>query len=56
MNEGTIVQVIGPVIDVLFEKGCLPSIRNAIMISNTAISDEEDNLVVEVDSILVTTW
>lgn len=48
MNEGTIVQVIGPVIDVLFEEGTLPSIRNAIMISNPAISDEEDNLVVEV--------
>jgi F-type H+-transporting ATPase subunit beta len=48
MNEGTIVQVIGPVIDVLFEGGILPSIRNAIMISNPAINDEEDNLVVEV--------
>ncbi len=48
MNEGTIVQVIGPVIDVLFEEGNLPSIRNAIFISNPAISDEEDNLVVEV--------
>jgi F-type H+-transporting ATPase subunit beta len=48
MNVGTIAQVIGPVIDVLFEEGNLPSIRNAIMISNPAISDEEDNLVVEV--------
>ena len=48
MNVGTIAQVIGPVIDVLFEEGNLPSIRNAIMISNPAINDEEDNLVVEV--------
>ncbi|MDO9527849.1 MAG: F0F1 ATP synthase subunit beta [Syntrophales bacterium] len=48
MNVGTIAQVIGPVIDVLFEEGTLPSIRNALTISNPAISDEEDNLVVEV--------
>ena len=48
MNVGTIAQVIGPVIDVLFEEGNLPSIRNAIMISNPAINDEEDNLIVEV--------
>ncbi|MGV8081859.1 MAG: F0F1 ATP synthase subunit beta [Syntrophales bacterium] len=48
MNIGTIVQVIGPVVDVEFEEGKLPSIMNAITISNPAINDEEDNLVVEV--------
>jgi F-type H+-transporting ATPase subunit beta len=48
MNTGTIVQVIGPVVDVAFKEGNLPSIMNSIMISNPAISDEEDNLVIEV--------
>ncbi len=48
MNTGKIVQVIGPVIDVEFEEGNLPNIMNALLITNPAISDEEDNLVVEV--------
>ena len=48
MNIGKIVQVIGPVIDVAFEEGKLPSILNAITITNPAINDEVDNLVVEV--------
>ena len=48
MNTGRIVQVIGPVIDVEFEEGNLPSIMNALTITNPTINDEEDNLVVEV--------
>ncbi|HOI72513.1 MAG TPA: F0F1 ATP synthase subunit beta [Syntrophales bacterium] len=48
MNIGTIVQVIGPVVDVEFEEGKLPAIMNAITITNPAINDEEDNLIVEV--------
>ena len=48
MNIGKIVQVIGPVLDVAFEEGKLPSILNAILITNPAINDEADNLVVEV--------
>jgi F-type H+-transporting ATPase subunit beta len=48
MNVGRIVQVIGPVVDVEFEEGQLPSIMNAITISNPAINDEEDNLIIEV--------
>jgi F-type H+-transporting ATPase subunit beta len=48
MSVGTIIQVIGPVIDVEFPKGDLPNILNAVLISNPAISDKEDNLVVEV--------
>jgi len=48
MNIGKIVQVIGPVIDVAFEEGKLPSILNALLITNPAINDEADNLVVEV--------
>ena len=48
MNIGKIVQVIGPVVDVSFEEGKLPSILNAISITNPAINDQEDNLIIEV--------
>ena len=47
-NIGTITQVMGPVVDVEFEQGQLPNILTGLLISNPAISDEEDNLVVEV--------
>ncbi|MCX7817148.1 MAG: F0F1 ATP synthase subunit beta [Syntrophales bacterium] len=47
-NIGKVVQVIGPVVDVEFPEGHLPSIMNAILITNPAINDEEGNLVVEV--------
>ena len=45
---GKIVQVIGPVVDVEFEQGQLPAIRNALLTSNSAINDEGDNLTLEV--------
>jgi F-type H+-transporting ATPase subunit beta len=48
MNIGKIVQVIGPVVDVAFEEGQLPQIMNAITITNPAINDEPENLIVEV--------
>jgi F-type H+-transporting ATPase subunit beta len=38
----------GPVVDVEFEQGQLPNILTALLVSNPAISDEEDNLVIEV--------
>ncbi|MBL0732194.1 MAG: F0F1 ATP synthase subunit beta [Desulfosarcina sp.] len=47
-NIGKITQVIGPVVDVEFEQGKLPTILTALLISNPNISDEPDNLVVEV--------
>ncbi len=47
-NIGKITQVMGPVVDVEFEQGKLPTIYTALFISNPAISDEADNLVVEV--------
>lgn len=47
-NIGRIVQVIGPVIDVEFERGHIPPIYNAIKITNPAISDQPWNLVAEV--------
>ncbi|MBW2039464.1 MAG: F0F1 ATP synthase subunit beta [Deltaproteobacteria bacterium] len=48
MKEGKIVQVIGPVIDIEFEEGDLPTIYNAVKVTNPRISDKEWNLVVEV--------
>jgi len=47
-NVGKIVQVIGPVVDVEFEPGQLPSIMNSLLVSNKGINDVEDNLVIEV--------
>jgi F-type H+-transporting ATPase subunit beta len=47
-NIGKLVQVMGPVVDVEFEQGKLPTIYTALTISNPAINDEADNLVVEV--------
>ena len=37
MNKGTVAQVIGPVVDVDFEKGEIPSVLNALYI------EQEDN-------------
>jgi F-type H+/Na+-transporting ATPase subunit beta len=45
---GKIVQVIGPVVDLEFPEGKLPNILNAIRITNPAIDDRQENLVVEV--------
>ena len=47
-NIGKILQVMGPVVDVEFEQGMLPTIYTGLLITNPAIGDEEDNLVVEV--------
>ncbi len=48
MAEGKIVQVIGPVVDVEFPEDQLPALFNALFITNPAIDDTPDNLVVEV--------
>ncbi len=47
-NIGVVKQVMGPVVDVEFEQGKLPILLTALLITNPAINDEEDNLVVEV--------
>ena len=47
-NVGRITQVIGAVIDVEFESGVLPPIFNALTVTNPAIDNREDNLVLEV--------
>lgn len=48
MNEGKVLQVIGPIVDVEFAEGELPEILTGIYITNPTIDDTEDNLVVEV--------
>ncbi len=47
-NIGKIVQVIGNVVDLEFPEGKLPSIMNAVYLTNPTISSEKDNLVLEV--------
>src|SRR5882724_2777612 len=47
-STGRITQVIGPAVDVEFPDGNLPSIFNALQITNSAINDQPWNLVVEV--------
>jgi F-type H+-transporting ATPase subunit beta len=48
MSAGKLIQVMGPVVDVEFPEGDLPEILTALNITNPAIDDTEDNLVVEV--------
>jgi F-type H+/Na+-transporting ATPase subunit beta len=47
-SNGRITQVIGPVVDVEFPDGKLPSIFNALTVTNAAINDQPWNLVLEV--------
>jgi F-type H+-transporting ATPase subunit beta len=49
MNKGRVLQVMGPVVDIEFERGHLPDILNAIKIqSSSAAGGREINLTVEV--------
>src|SRR5512141_227029 len=45
---GRITQILGPVIDVEFPPGGLPEVYTALKVTNAAISNEPDNLTVEV--------
>ncbi|HBF11917.1 MAG TPA: F0F1 ATP synthase subunit beta [Deltaproteobacteria bacterium] len=47
-QSGKITQVIGPVVDVRFDSGNLPEIYTALTLTNPSISNQEDNLVLEV--------
>jgi F-type H+/Na+-transporting ATPase subunit beta len=47
-STGRINQVLGNVVDVEFRNGALPSIFNALRVSNPALGDREGNLVLEV--------
>ncbi len=48
MNEGKITQVIGPVVDIDFSGGKLPSILNAVKIPRTNIEGVKEDLICEV--------
>jgi F-type H+-transporting ATPase subunit beta len=48
LESGKISQVIGPVVDVDFPAGQLPTLLTALRVSNPSISSEPDNLVLEV--------
>ncbi len=43
-NEGTIIQVIGPIVDIRFTRGLCPTLKNAVII----IKEDQSELVVEV--------
>ncbi|MFK7873083.1 MAG: F0F1 ATP synthase subunit beta [Oligoflexales bacterium] len=45
---GQVVQITGPVVDVKFPDGHVPSIYNALKVTNTSLSDVKDNLTLEV--------
>ncbi len=47
-KDGRIVQILGPVIDIAFPTDAIPPLLTALTITNTAINDKPDNLVVEV--------
>jgi len=47
MNEGKIIQVIGPVVDIEFSNGHLPAIFNAIKIPRITPEGKEEELIVE---------
>ncbi len=48
LQNGRVTQVIGPVVDVTFPEGSLPSILTALQVSNPAISEKDWNLTLEV--------
>lgn len=48
MIEGRVKQVLGPIVDVEFDAGHLPAIYNSLKLSNPAIDNRADNLVLEV--------
>jgi F-type H+-transporting ATPase subunit beta len=47
-ENGRVVQVTGPVVDVEFPPGTLPELYAALRLTNPGIDDREENLVVEV--------
>ena len=48
MNEGAVVQIIGPVVDVDFSGGKLPSILNALSITRKSTDGVDEELICEV--------
>ena len=48
MNEGTLIQVIGPVVDVQFSEGNIPAVLNALQIPRKNAEGADELLVCEV--------
>ena len=48
MNEGKIVQIIGPVVDIDFSGSKLPSILSAVKIKHTSVEGKDEELICEV--------
>jgi F-type H+-transporting ATPase subunit beta len=48
LQNGRVTQVIGPVVDVEFPPGGLPEVYTALAVTNPAIDDRPDTLIVEV--------
>jgi F-type H+-transporting ATPase subunit beta len=48
LKNGKVTQVIGPVVDVEFEAGSLPSLLTALTVTNKSLNNKPDNLVLEV--------
>ena len=48
VSNGSVKQVMGPVVDVEFPSGKLPAVFNALRLTNKQISESENNLVLEV--------
>lgn len=55
MNKGTIVQVIGAVVDVDFSQAQMPTIYNALTVDYT-VNGESKSLVLEVEQHLADGW
>jgi F-type H+-transporting ATPase subunit beta len=51
-TKGTVVQIIGPVIDVMFESGALPNIYNALTISGERADGQKFQICCEVQQLL----
>ncbi len=47
-TSGVVQQVMGPVVDVAFPTDSVPELLTALTVTNPSISDEEDNLILEV--------
>ncbi|WP_438435116.1 F0F1 ATP synthase subunit beta [Gorillibacterium sp. sgz500922] len=52
MNKGRVVQVMGPVVDIEFERGALPDILNAITIEKKAENPGESDISLTVETAL----
>lgn len=51
-NKGRVIQVIGPVLDIVFSKGQVPNIYNALTIKSTNAAGKEVAVTVEVQQLL----